>query len=102
MTDHDEILRLRERYHELANILTRLDLGQREALRQLSTLERQQRALTKRLDGMTHADEIVSAVAAAVRQDRRNLFSWPRKIAGGILVVIMAAPALSHIAGWFG
>lgn len=61
------------------------------------TVDRDLAGCRKDLDGMLNAEAVAEAVVNAVRADRRNLFSVPQKIVGGLLAVAVAIGAIVDV-----
>ena len=58
--------------------------------------------LRRDVDGVINAEAVAEAVAAKVRDERRQLLSWPQKIAGALLALIVAVPSAQsavHVIG---
>jgi hypothetical protein len=58
--------------------------------------------LEELVDGMTRAEEIAHAVVAAQRRERRNVLSVPQRLAGAILALLVAVPAVHELVVWIG
>lgn len=86
-----EILRLRDRAHDLANSLAAAHF-------QLSTLadwrrdiDAWKRDVEEQIDKMVKADEIADAVAARIRGDHQFRLTVTQKITGGLVVAVTVA-----------
>lgn len=109
MTDSDEILRLRARCDELDKRVWGFDYltksqgrgigGLRDELR---TLQAKLIDLEKRVDGMTHSEQIADAVTSAIRADRKARWSISQRLATGSLAVLLAVPTAVQVAHWIG
>jgi hypothetical protein len=99
-SDHDEILRLRDRLHELDGTVAGLVYRQRTLEAGVERLGVDVRALTAAVAELSNADKIAQAVTAAVRNDRKHTFTIWQKIAAALVTLIVAAPSVSHIVGW--
>lgn len=104
MPDADELLRLRDRFHAFAQNVSRrigeLQTAQRQQRRDFERLERELEKLRRELDQVTRADEIAAAVTSAVREERKQRYTVPRKLAGAAAAAILLVPAVHELAVW--
>jgi hypothetical protein len=91
--DDAEHLRTRDR-------VTSLEGQNRDLFRRHRELTATVAALVRKVDTMTEQDKLTAAVTAAIREERRALFNWPRKVAGLVLAVVLAVPAAHELATW--
>lgn len=99
--DHDEILRIRERLHKLAADVGAINYRQQDGDRWRRGVDRQIARLQRKVDSMSHADEIASKVTEALQAQRAGNFSTLQKVVGAIVAIIALAPSIHLIAGWF-
>ncbi len=64
---------------------------------QLRELERQHDQLADQVEQLTKAEEIGAAVATAIRHERQQLLTWPRKVAAVALALVLAVPAVHEL-----
>lgn len=102
MPDDAELLRLRNRFHDLEKQVWAAAGVDAELARKLTDLRDRVDTLTRRVDGVTKADEIAHAVTTAIRADRRRRFTIPRRLAGAGVALILLVPALHDLTGWIG
>lgn len=82
--DHEEILRLRQRLHDLANTVTTIEL-------RVAGVQKKCDALEVDVAAMMEEDKIAAAVAARLRRDRSAMFSFPIKLAAFLVALSAVA-----------
>lgn len=90
-TDHEELLRLRDRIHALANTVTVLE---HRVAAQAKRCEHVEELVT----AMEREDAIASAVAARMRREHLRLFSWPVRTAGFLVSLCAIASFVLQVA----
>jgi len=104
LSDHDELIRIRDRFHEFSTETTRqllaLDWRAGDHERALGSFRDELRALQAVVDGMTHAEEIAAAVTTALRSDRRRWFNGWRRLGTVLASLVLLVPAVHDLVGW--
>lgn len=110
-SDHEEILRIRERLHEAQGSLGGLVNSQRDVHRRVTDLQRELRELRrelvdliaelrKKVDRMSQADELAAKVTEALDEQRKHVFTTAQKVVGAVAGLIMLVPSLAIIVTW--
>lgn len=95
-----EIFRLRDRQGKQERELAGFDYRLRDLARGLGELRDQVHELREQVDGMTEAEKIATAVAAAMRQDRRRWFNGYRRAGAAAAAVVVLIPAVHDAVSW--
>lgn len=83
---------------DVATVAARLDETRADLRDTIGRID----ALSRRVDAVTKADEIAHAVASELRDQARRRLTFSRKLAGGLIAVVMLVPALHDAWTWFG
>lgn len=107
-TDHDEILRLRERVDKLTEKCLGIGYMTDSHARGIGYLrdeirkaQDQLEGLEDKVAGMNHAEQIAAAVTAALKQSQRARWTIWQKTASAALVLLVALPTVVQVTHWF-
>lgn len=110
-SDHEEIIRLRDRVHDLEGTVRGLDMGQkamREGMGELRDqirdtgreLHAEMMAIQQTVNDMVSADKIAVAVTAAARRERRRFWTAGRTALAAVASLVLLTPSLHLLWGW--
>lgn len=107
-TDHDEILRLRDRVDTLTQKVIGLEYltgsqgkGIGYLRDEIRSAQMQLEGLEDKVAGMNHAEQIAAAVTAALRQSQRSRWTTWQKVGTGAFAALLGVPTIVEIARWF-